>query len=88
MALVSKNFEIFPEDSIGAIINYYRHPASRYPTSVGEFTMGDVDYTSKPRIAVAGGVDEDGFFIQISLGQETLTYPRSTFRRLLQRYVR
>lgn len=63
VVLISKNFEIFPEDAQLPIINYYRHPASRYATSVGDFSLGDVDYTSKPRIAVAGGVDEDGFFI-------------------------
>ena len=83
VALVSKNFEIFPEDSIGAIINYYRHPASRYPTSVGEFTMGDVDYTSKPRISVAGGVDEDGFFIPDIIKSRNFDLPKKYFSEVI-----
>lgn len=76
VALVSKNIEVFPTTVDEVIMTYYRHPASRYLTSVGAFRLGDIDYSSKPKIGVVDGtVDADGFFLPDSLNCRNFDLP-------------
>lgn len=63
VALVSKNIEIFPTTVDSVIMTYYRQPASVYAASIGRVKIGDVDYDGKPRLAINGAVDNEGFFI-------------------------
>ena len=63
IALVSKNIEIFPTSIGSVIMTYYRHPASRYVITTGEFLGGEVDYFAKPKLGTLGDVDSDGFFV-------------------------
>lgn len=64
VALVAKNIEMFPTSVGSVIMTYYRQPGSVYASGVGEFSLGEVDYSSKPRLAINGDlIDTEGFFV-------------------------
>jgi len=65
VALISNVIQVFPNDETytGAlVITYYRQPASKYPSNVGNYSYGDVDVTLGPALAVETALD-DGFII-------------------------
>ena len=59
VAYISKDIEVFPDDVTSIVLTYYRQPASKYASAVGNFIFGDVDTTSGPNLAV-GTTFNDG----------------------------